>query len=101
MSVGGSRLGTHYPFRYFDSSPEIIRLAVMMYIRYPLSRRQAEDLLFEQASISATKLQAPLNFLKRAMKRYSRPETIVTDRLRSYGAAKKVIGILERWACGR
>jgi putative transposase len=25
------------PFRYFNSSPEVIRLAVMMYVRYPLS----------------------------------------------------------------
>jgi putative transposase len=25
------------PFRYFNSSPEVIRLVVMMYIRYPLS----------------------------------------------------------------
>ncbi len=25
------------PFRYFNSSPEVIRLTVMMYIRYPLS----------------------------------------------------------------
>jgi len=25
-------------FRYFNSSPEVIRLAVMMYIRYPLDR---------------------------------------------------------------
>ena len=37
------------PFRYFNSSPEVIRLAVMMYIRYPLSLRQVEDLLFECA----------------------------------------------------
>ncbi len=36
------------PFRYFNSSPEIIRLAVMMYIRCPLSLRQVEDLLFER-----------------------------------------------------
>ena len=36
------------PFRYFNSSPEIIRLAVMMYVRYPLSLRQVEDLLFER-----------------------------------------------------
>ncbi len=35
-------------FRYFNSSPEVIRLAVMMYIRYPLSPRQVEDLLFER-----------------------------------------------------
>ena len=25
----------HNPFRYFNSSPEVIRLAVMMYVRYP------------------------------------------------------------------
>ena len=36
------------PFRYFKTSPEIIRLAVMMYIRYPLSLRQVEDILFER-----------------------------------------------------
>ena len=38
----------HNPFRYFNSSPEVIRLAVMMYIRYPLSLRQVEDILFER-----------------------------------------------------
>ena len=36
------------PFRYFNSSPEVIRLVVMMYIRYPLSLRQVEDILFER-----------------------------------------------------
>jgi len=36
------------PFRYFNSSPEIIRLAVLMYIRFPLSLRNVEDLLFER-----------------------------------------------------
>ena len=35
------------PFRYFNSSPEIIRLVVMMYVRFPLSMRNVEDLLFE------------------------------------------------------
>ena len=35
-------------FRYFNSSPEVIRLTVMMYVRYPLSLRQVEDLLFER-----------------------------------------------------
>ncbi len=35
-------------FRYFKTSPEIIRLTVMMYIRYPLSLRQVEDLLHER-----------------------------------------------------
>ena len=36
------------PFRYFKTSPDIIRLAVMMYIRFPLSLRQVEDLLHER-----------------------------------------------------
>ena len=36
------------PYRYFNSSPEVIRLAVMKYIRYPLSLRQVEDILFER-----------------------------------------------------
>ena len=36
------------PFRYFKTSPEVIRLAVMMYIRFPLSLRNVEDLLHER-----------------------------------------------------
>ena len=36
------------PFRYFNLSPEVIRLVVMMYIRFPLSLRNVEDLLFER-----------------------------------------------------
>ena len=36
------------PFKYFQTSPEIIRLAVMMYVRYPLSLRNVEDLLHER-----------------------------------------------------
>jgi putative transposase len=36
------------PFRYFKTSSEIIRLAVMMYIRFPLSLRNVEDLLHER-----------------------------------------------------
>jgi putative transposase len=36
------------PLRYFNSSPEVIVLVVMMYIRYPLSLRQVKDLLFER-----------------------------------------------------
>ena len=36
------------PFRYFNSSPEVIRLVVMMYVRYPLSLRNVEDLLTER-----------------------------------------------------
>lgn len=36
------------PFRYFKTSREIIRLAVMMYVRLPLSLRNFEDLLYER-----------------------------------------------------
>ncbi len=150
----------HNPFRYFNSSPEVIRSAVMLYVRYPLSLRQVEDLLFEHGidichetvrywwnrfgplfaaeirkrridrrnwsnwrwhldevfvringethylwravdhegevlEVYATKRRdhrAALEFLKLAMKRYGRPATIVTDRLKSYRAAMKVIG---------
>ena len=159
----------HNPFRYFNNSPEVNRLAVMMDIRYPLSLRHVEDLLFERGielchetvrywwnrfgpmiaaeirkqpidhrsfsqwrwhrdevfvringethylwravdhesevlEVFATKRRerwAALKFLKRAMKRYGRPEVIVTDRLRSYGAAMKEIGVEDRQRCGR
>ena len=36
------------PFSYFNSSPEVIRLVVMMYVRFPLSLRNVEGLLFER-----------------------------------------------------
>ena len=157
------------PFRYFKTSPEIIRLAVMMYVRFPLSLRQVEDLLHERGvdichetvrfwwnrfgpmfaaeirkrrvdrrsysswrwhldevfvringethylwravdlegevlEAFATKRRdraAALKFLKRAMKRYGRPQTVVTDRLRSYRAAMNVIGNASAQICGR
>ena len=38
----------HNPFKYFKTSPKIIRLAVMYYVRYPLSFRQVEDILHER-----------------------------------------------------
>ena len=157
------------PFRYFKTSPEIIRLAVMMYVRYPLSLRQVEDLLYERgidithetirawwnrfgpiiaAQINSRRRvqqrnwsqwcwhlgevfvqiggkthylwravdhegevlevfvtrkrdrQAALRFLKKAMKRYGPPRIIVTDRLRSYGAAMKLIGNTRRQVSG-
>src|SRR5665648_412507 len=155
--------------RYFNSSPAIIRLAVMMYVRFPLSLRQVEDLLSERGidicretvrfwwnrfgplfaaeirkrrihlhshsnwrwhldevfvringethylwsavdhegevlEVFATKRRdrrAALTFLKRAMKRYARPASIVTDRLRSYRAAMNVIGNAADQTCGR
>ena len=157
------------PFRYFKTSPEVIRLAVMMYVRFPLSLRQVEDLLHERgidisyetvrawwnrfgpvfaAEIRKRRVRhrsysqwrwhldevfvrissetrylwravdhegevlesfvtkkrdrkAALKFLKKAMKRYGRPELVVTDRLRSYRAAMKIIGNAERQETGR
>jgi putative transposase len=38
----------HSPFRYFKTHPDIIRLAVMLYVRFPLSLRNVEDLLHER-----------------------------------------------------
>ena len=149
------------PFRWFDSSPEVIRLVVMMYVRFPLSLRNVEDLLFERGidichetvrlwwnrfgpmfaaeikkrrisarrgipewrwhldevfvkingelhylwravdhegevlEVVATKRRdcnAALRMLKSLMKKYGAPRSIVTDKLRSYGAAMKMIG---------
>lgn len=43
-----SRAKPPSPFRGFNSSPEVIRLVVPMYVRFPLSLRNVEDLLFER-----------------------------------------------------
>ena len=45
--------------------------------------------------------KAALKFLKKLMKRYGQPEKIVTDNLRSYGAAMKDIGNADRQHTGR
>jgi putative transposase len=42
------------PFRYFNSSPEVIRLVVLMYVRFPLSLRNVED--------GTVRLNPPLGF---------------------------------------
>jgi len=39
---------TKSPFRYFKTAPEIIQLSVLMYVRFPLSLRNVEDLLHER-----------------------------------------------------
>ena len=38
----------HSPFRYFKTSPAVIRLAVMLYVRFLLSLRNVEHLLHER-----------------------------------------------------
>ena len=157
------------PFRYFKTSPEIIRLAVMLYVRFPLSLRNVEDLLHERgidvshetvrfwwhrfgpmfaAEIRKRRIEgmrsspwrwhldemfvkingemhylwravdqegevlesfvtgtrdkkAALNFLRKAMRKYGRPGVIVTNRLRSYGAALREIGAAARQETGQ
>ena len=157
------------PFRYFKTSREIIRLVVMLYVRFPLSLRNVEDLLHErgidvsheavrfwwhrfgpmfaseirtrriagkkssrwrwhldeifvkingerhylrravdhegeilESFVAKTRdKKAALKFLKKAMRKHGRPEVIVTDLLRSYGAALKEIGAGGRQETGR
>ncbi|WP_210526914.1 IS6 family transposase [Rubellimicrobium arenae] len=157
------------PFRYFRTSPEIIRLAVMMYVRFPLSLRNVEDLLHERgievshetvrhwwnrfgpmfaAEIRRKRVdglrasrwrwhldevfvringvqhylwravdhegevldafvsnrrdkKAALKFLRKLMKRHGRAEELVTDGLRSYGAALKEVGAEDKQVTGR
>ena len=55
-----------------------------------------------EAFVTSTRdRKAALGFLRRAMKRYGRPEVIVTDRLRSYRAAMREIGNEARQVTGR
>jgi putative transposase len=70
---------THYLWRAVDHEGEVLEI-------FATKRRDR---------------RAALKFLKRALKRYGQPCTIVTDRLRSYGAAMKAIGIVGRQECGR
>ena len=148
------------PFKYFKTSSEIIRLAVMLYVRFPLSLRNVEDLLHErgidvshetvrywwhrfgpmfaseirkrriegmkssrwkwhldevfvkingerhylwravdhegevlESYVTKTRdKKAALKFLRKAMRKHGRAEAIITDKLRSYGAALKELG---------
>lgn len=43
-----SNAKTPSPFHGFNSSPEVIRLAVLMYVRFPLSSRNVEELPLER-----------------------------------------------------
>ena len=156
----------HNPFKYFKTSPEIIRLAVMYYIRYPLSFRQVEDILHERGvdichetvrfwverfgskfareirknragqhsnwqwhldevfvkingerfylwravdhegevlECYVTKRRnkaAAKKFLIKTMRKYGSPKIITTDKLASYGAALREIGIADKQLCG-
>lgn len=157
------------PFKYFKTSREIIRLAVKLYVRFPLSLRNVEDLLHErgievsheairywwhrfgpmfaseirkrriarmksshwrwhldemfvkvngerhyfwravdhegevlESFVTKTRdKKTALKFLRKAMRKHGRPDVIVTDRLRSCGAALKEIGNADRQETGR
>ena len=55
-----------------------------------------------ESSVTRTRdKQAALTFLKKAMKRYGARKTVITDRLRSCGAAMKEIGMDDRQEVGR
>ena len=74
------------PVRYFKTSPEVIRLEVMMYVRYPLSLRRVEDPLHERGiDIRHETVRARWN-------RVGPMFAAATDMLRSYRAAMKAIG---------
>jgi len=165
-----SRAKSPSPFRYFHSAPEVIRMVVMLYVRYPLSLRNVEDLLFERgydlchetvrlwwnrfgpmfaADIRRQRVSrmrgfrhwrwhldemyvrlngemvylwrsvdhegeilesyvtktrdkaAALRFMKKALRRHGSPEAVVTDGLRSYGAAMDEMGNRAKQETGR
>ncbi len=70
---------THYLWRAVDHEGEVLE-------SYVTKRRDR---------------RAALKFLRKLMKRYGTPKVIVTDRLRSYGAAMKIIGNANRQEVGR
>ena len=60
-----------------------------------------EGEVFEVFATKQRDRKAALRFMKRAMKRYGQPKVIVTDRLKSYRAAMKVIGNAAAQTCGQ
>lgn len=65
-----SRAKPDNPFKRFNSSSEIIRLVVLMYVRSPLSLWNVEDLLFEGGS------HPPLRRRERVMQRFYRMKSL-------------------------
>jgi len=70
---------THYLWRAVDHEGEVLE-------SYVTKRRDRK---------------AALKFIRKSMKRYGKPEVIVTDKLRSYGATMKVIGNAPKQETGR
>ncbi len=68
------------PFRYYKTSPDIIRLAVMMYVRFPLSLRQVEDLLHERGiDICYETVRALVEPIRADVCRGNQEETLSVD----------------------
>jgi putative transposase len=70
-------------------------------MRYLWRAVDHEGEILESFATETRDTVAALKFLKRAMKRYGKPEVIVTDGLRSYGAAMSELGNLDRREVGR
>ena len=103
----------HYWARELQALGHKVRLIPPQYVR-PFVKTNKNDAADAEAICEAvtrptmrffaTKrrdCKAALKILKRTMKRYGRPQSIVTDRLRSYRAAMKVVGVSHRQECGR
>jgi transposase-like protein len=75
------------PFHYFDTSPDVIRLVVMMYNRYPLSPRNVEGP--DTCNPKTRDKPAALKLIKKAIRQHGQTNAIGTDGLRSYGAVMK------------
>ena len=91
------------PFRYFNSSPEVIRLVVMMYgeMVYLWRAVDQEGEILESFVTKKRDKDAALTFMKKALKRHGSPEAITTDGLASYKAAMKVLGNTAKQEVGR
>ena len=76
------------PFRYYNSSPEVIRLVVMMYVKlngemvYPWRAVDQEGEILESFVTRKRDKAAALTLMKNALKRHGSPAAITTDGLR-------------------
>ncbi|WIY27527.1 DDE-type integrase/transposase/recombinase [Parasedimentitalea psychrophila] len=67
----------------------------MLYVRFPLTLRNVEDFLHERG------IEISHETVRFWWNRFGPPHVIVTDLLRSYGAAMKVIGNADKQETGR
>lgn len=67
----------------------------------PMAGRDHEGKVLESFVTKRRDRKAALKFLRKTMKRHGRPHILVTDMLRSYGAALKVTGNVNKQETGR